>query len=181
MNLLHGARARVADLMLAGRGLPIRRSPFSCRPMHCTIGPASDRLTHRTAGEDLFQIDLSRDRFMKLWRVSGDKVEATAAVIQRADRYTAAVHYRYADGRSRTWSWRTKDGTYLTGREIVQCINSIDRGFRAIPGVHVRIDFPHNASREEQMLILMDYGLLRLFEDSAQPEEIPEVPDSAAQ
>ena len=135
----------------------------------------------RFLDEALFQIDLRRDRFMKLWRVSGDKVEATAAVIQRSDRYTAAVHYRYADGRSRTWSWRTRDGTYLNGREIVQCINSIDRGFRAIPGVHVRIDFPHNASREEQMLILMDYGLLRLFEDSAQQEELPEVPDSAAQ
>ena len=129
----------------------------------------------------LFQIDLRRDRFMKLWRVSGDKVEATAAVIRRDERYTAAVHYRYADGRSRTWSWRTRDGTYLTGREIVLCINSIDRGFRAIPGVHVRIDFPHEASHEEQMLILMDYGLLRHFEDSAQLEETSEVPDSAAQ
>jgi hypothetical protein len=130
----------------------------------------------------VFQIDLRRDRFMKLWRVSGDKVEATAAVIRRDDRYTAAVHYRYADGRSRTWSWKTRDGTYLTGREIVQCINSIDRGFRSIPGVHVRIDFPHEASREEQMLILMDYGLLRLFEDSAGcEEEAPEVSDTPTQ
>jgi hypothetical protein len=115
----------------------------------------------------VFQVDLQRDRFMKLWRVSGDRVDATAAVIRRGERYTAAVHYRYADGRSRSWSWRTRQGTYLSGREIVQCINSIDRGFRAIPGVHVRIDFPQDSSREEQMLILLDYGLTRLFEDTA--------------
>ena len=114
----------------------------------------------------VFQIDLSRDRLMKLWRVSGDRVEATGAVIRRGRRYTAAVHYRYTNGRAKTWSWRTRDGTYLNGREIVQCIRSLDRGFRSIPGVHVRIDFPHDASQEEQMLILMDYGLTRLFEDS---------------
>lgn len=118
----------------------------------------------------MFQVDLGRDSFMKLWRVSGGKVEATAAVIRRDRRYTAAVHYRYEDGRAKTWSWRTRQGTYLTGREVVQCINSIDRGFRSIPGVHVRIDFPQDASREEQMLILMDYGLTRIFEDSGQQE-----------
>jgi hypothetical protein len=119
----------------------------------------------------VFQIDLQHDRFMKLWRVSGDRVDATAAVIRRGERYTAAVHYRYADGRSRSWSWRTRQGTYLNGREIVQCINSIDRSFRSIPGVHVRIDFPQDASREEQMLILLDYGLTRLFEDTASAAE----------
>jgi len=114
----------------------------------------------------VFQVDLRRDQFMKLWRVSGDRVDATAAVIRRGERFTAAVHYRYADGRSRSWSWRTRQGTFLTGREIVQCINSIDRGFRSIPGVHVRIDFPQDASREEQMVILLDYGLTRIFEDA---------------
>jgi hypothetical protein len=114
----------------------------------------------------LFQVDLRRDRFMKMWRVSGDRVEATAAVIRHGELFSAAVHYRYADGRSRSWSWRTRQGTYLTGRELVTCINSIDRGFRAIPGVHVRIDFPQDASREEQMLILLDYGLTRIFEDA---------------
>ena len=119
----------------------------------------------------MFQVDLRRDRFMKLWRVSGDRVDATAAVIRRGERFTAAVHYRYADGRSRSWSWRTRQGTYLTGREIVQCINSIDRGFRSIPGVHIRIDFPQDASREEQMLILLDYGLTRIFEDAAAAAE----------
>ncbi len=31
----------------------------------------------------------------------------------------------------------------------------------------MRIDFPQNASREEQMVILMDYGLFRIFEDMA--------------
>lgn len=46
-------------------------------------------------------------------------------------------------------------------------MNSIDRGFRAIPGVHVRIDFPQDASREDQVVILMEYGLHRLFLDSA--------------
>ena len=104
---------------------------------------------------------------MKLWRVSGDRVDATAAIVRRGEQFTAAVHYRYADGRSRSWSWRTRHGTYLNGREVVRCINSIDRGFRAIPGVHVRIDFPQDASREEQMVILMEYGLLRLFADTA--------------
>ena len=108
---------------------------------------------------------------MKLWRVSGDHVEATAAVIRRGERFSAAVHYRYADGRSRSWSWRTRQGTYLTGRELVTCIHSIDRGFRAIPGVHVRIDFPQDASREEQMLILLDYGLTRIFEDATAAAE----------
>ena len=49
---------------------------------------------------------------------------------------------------------------------------AIERGFRAIPGVHVRIDFPQDASREEQTLILMDYGLFRLFADTAPMEEI---------
>jgi len=120
----------------------------------------------------LFQIDLSRDRFMKLWRVNGDRVEATAAVIRRGRRYTAAVHYRYDDGRTKTWSWRTRKGASLTGREVVQCINSIDRGFRSIPGVHVRIDFPQESSREEQMLILMDYGLYRLFEEGDQADGV---------
>ena len=113
----------------------------------------------------MFHVDLSSDRLMKLWRVCGDRVDATAAVIQRGQRYTAAVHYRYADGHSKTWSWRTRQGTYLTGREIVRCINSIDRGFRAIPGVHVRIDFPQDASREEQAHVLTDYGLNRWIED----------------
>jgi hypothetical protein len=120
----------------------------------------------------VFQVDLRRDRFMKLWRVSGDRVEAMAAIIRRGERFTAAVHYRYADGRSRSWSWRTRDGTYLSGREVVRCMTSIDRGFRAIPGVHVRIDFPQNASREEQMVILMEYGLLRLFADSGLANEL---------
>ena len=92
---------------------------------------------------------------------------ATAAIIRRGEQFTAAVHYSYADGRAKSWSWRTRDGTVLNGREVVRCINSIDRGFRAIPGVHVRIDFPQDASREEQMLILMDYGLHRLFSDTA--------------
>jgi hypothetical protein len=109
---------------------------------------------------------------MKLWRVSGDRVDATAAIIRRGEQFTAAVHYRYADGRSRSWSWRTREGTMLNGREVVRCINSIDRGFRAIPGVHVRIDFPQNANREEQMVILMDYGLHRLFSDTAPTSEI---------
>jgi hypothetical protein len=113
---------------------------------------------------------------MKLWRVTGDRVDATAAIIRRGEQFRAAVHYRYADGRSRNWSWRARDGTYLTGREIVRCIESIDRGFRAIPGVHVRIDFPQDASREDQMVILMEYGLHRLFTDSALPAEA-ETPD----
>jgi hypothetical protein len=120
----------------------------------------------------VFNVDLRRDRFMKLWRVSGDRVDATAAIIRRGEQYTAAVHYSYADGRTRSWSWRTRDGTVLNGREVVRCINSIDRGFRAIPGVHVRIDFPQDASREEQMVILMDYGLFRLFADTAPAVEI---------
>ena len=130
----------------------------------------------------LFRIDLSRDRFMKLWRVSGDRVEATGAVIRRGERYTAAVHSRDSDGRAKTWSWRTRDGTYLSGREVVQCITSLDRGFRSIPGVHVRIDFPHGATREDQMLALLDYGLLGLFEeqDLVGSESNPEVADSAA-
>ena len=108
---------------------------------------------------------------MKLWRVSGDRVEATAAIIRRGDRFIAAVHYRYSDGRSQSWSWRTRQGAYLTGREVVRCIGSIDRGFQAIPGVHVRIDLPQNASREEQMLILLDYGLTRIFEDATAAAE----------
>lgn len=104
---------------------------------------------------------------MKLWRVSGDRVDATAAIIRRGEEFTAAVHYRYADGRSRSWSWRPRTGgAFLTGREVVRCMNSIDRGFRAIPGVHIRIDFPQDASREDQQLILMDYGLTRLFLDA---------------
>jgi hypothetical protein len=106
---------------------------------------------------------------MKLWRVSGDRLDATAAIIRRGEEFTAAVHYRYADGRSRSWSWRPRGGAdgLLSGREVVRCMNSIDRGFRAIPGVHIRIDFPQNASREEQLLILMDYGLHRIFQDEA--------------
>lgn len=104
---------------------------------------------------------------MKLWRVSGDRVDATAAIIRHGEKFTAAMHYRYADGRSRSWSWRPRHGGYLTGREIVRCMNSIDRGFRAIPGVHIRIDFPLDASREDQQVILMDYGLHRLFRDAA--------------
>jgi hypothetical protein len=107
---------------------------------------------------------------MKLWRVSGDRVEATAAIIRRGEAYTATVHYRYADGRSRSWSWRPREGSFLTGREIVRCINSIDRGFRAIPGVHVRIDFPQDATHEDQMVILLDYGLHRLFADGTAAE-----------
>ena len=104
---------------------------------------------------------------MKLWRVSGGRVDATAAIIRHGEEFTAAVHYAYADGRSRSWSWRPRHGGFLTGREIVRCMNSIDRGFRAIPGVHIRIDFPHDASHEDQVVILMDYGLHRLFLDTA--------------
>jgi hypothetical protein len=120
----------------------------------------------------VFQVDLRRDRFMKLWRVSGDRVDATAAIIRRGEQFTAAVHYRYADGRARSWSWRTRDGTMLSGREVVRCINSIDRGFRAIPGVHVRIDFSQDAGHEEQMVILMDYGLHKIFADASPTVEI---------
>ena len=120
----------------------------------------------------MIHVDLRLDQFMKVWRVTGDRVDATAAILRRGERFTAVVHYRYADGRTKSWSWRTRDGTILTGREVVRCMNSIERGFRAIPGVHVRIDFPQNASREEQMLILMDYGLFRLFEDAAPAIEL---------
>jgi hypothetical protein len=119
---------------------------------------------------------------MKLWRVSGDRVDATAAIIRRGEEFTAAVHYRYSDGRSRSWSWRPRGGasSLLSGREIVRCINSIDRGFRAIPGVHIRIDFPQDASREEQLLILMDYGLHRIFLDEAAAVESDRAPHDAA-
>jgi hypothetical protein len=119
----------------------------------------------------VFQVDLRRDRFMKLWRVSGDRVDATAAILRHGEEFTAAVHYQYADGHSRSWRWRPKEGPFLSGREIVRCMTSIDRGFRSIPGVHVRIDFPQDASREEQMVILMDYGMLRLFSDAASGDE----------
>ncbi|MCC7369789.1 MAG: hypothetical protein IT306_15280 [Chloroflexi bacterium] len=115
----------------------------------------------------MFQVDLRCEQFMKLWRVTGDRVDATAAVVRRGDVFTATVHYKYADGRSRTWTWRPRQGTTLTGRELVRCMNGIDRGFRAIPGVHIRIDFPQNASHEDQVLILMEYGLHRLFLDAA--------------
>ena len=109
---------------------------------------------------------------MKLWRVSGDRVDATAAIIRHGEEFTAAVHYKYADGRSRSWSWRPRGGgNFLSGREIVRCMNSIDRGFRAIPGVHIRIDFPQDASREDQQVILMDYGLHRLFLDATGASE----------
>jgi hypothetical protein len=109
---------------------------------------------------------------MNVWVGTGVRVHASAAILRRGERFTAVVHYRYADGRTKSWSWRTRDGTILTGREVVRCMNSIERGFRAIPGVHVRIDFPQNAGREEQMLILMDYGLFRLFEDAAPAIEL---------
>ena len=113
----------------------------------------------------MIQVDLRSEQFLKLWRVSGDRVDAVAAVLRRGDHFTARIHYRYPDGRTKSWDWRSKSGTLLTGREIVRCIRGIDRGFRRIPGVHVRIDFPQSASREEQMVILMDYGLLRLVTD----------------
>lgn len=114
----------------------------------------------------MLPVDLSHEQFMKVWRVTGDRVDATAAVVRRGSEFTATVHYRYADGRSRSWTWRPREGLYLSGRELVRCMNSIDRGFRAIPGVHIRIDFPQDASREDQTLILMEYGLHRLFLDT---------------
>ena len=116
---------------------------------------------------------------MKLWRVRGVGVDATAAVVQRGRRYTATVDYRYADGRSKRCSWRTREGIYLTGREIVRCINSIDRGFRAIPGLHIRIDFPHDASREEQTHVLTNYGLGSWIEDRRDAVHPPERTDDA--
>ena len=84
-------------------------------------GPLYNRPALRARGaisaQDVtcFRSICSHDRFMKLWRVSGDRVDATAAVIRRGEQFTAAVHYRYADGRSRSWSWRTRQGTYLNG------------------------------------------------------------------
>lgn len=115
----------------------------------------------------MIQVNLRCEHFLKLWRVSGDRVDAVAAVLRRGDLFIARIHYRYPDGRTKSWDWRARGGTYLTGREAVRCITSIDRGFRRIPGVHVRIDFPQSASREEQMVILMDYGLLRVISDDA--------------
>ncbi len=115
----------------------------------------------------VIQVNLRCEHFLKLWRVSGDRVDAVAAVLRRGDLFTARIQYSYPDGRTKSWDWRSRTGTLLTGREVVRCIRSIDRGFRAIPGVHVRIDFPQSASREEQMVILMDYGLLRVVADHA--------------
>lgn len=119
----------------------------------------------------MIQVDLRSEHFLKLWRVSGDRVDAVAAILRRGELFTARIHYRYPDGHTKSWTWLSHTGTLLTGREIVRCIGSIDRGFRAIPGVHVRIDFPQSASREEQMVILMDYGLLRLFTDTAADDD----------
>jgi hypothetical protein len=115
----------------------------------------------------VIQVNLRCEHFLKLWRVSGDRVDAVAAVLRRGEAFTARIQYSYPDGRTKSWDWRSRTGPLLTGREIVRCIASIDRGFRAIPGVHVRIDFPQSASREEQMVILMDYGLLRIVADRA--------------
>ena len=56
--------------------------------------------------------------------------------------------------------------------QFAQACGDVERILRAIPGVHVRIDFPQNATREEQMVILMDYGLFRLFSDTAPAIEI---------
>jgi hypothetical protein len=123
-------------------------------------------------GRFVIQVDLRSEHFLKLWRVSGDRVDAVAAILRRSEMFTARVHYRYPDGRTKSWTWRSHTGTLLTGREIVRCIGSIDRGFRAIPGVHIRIDFPQNASREEQTVILMDYGLHRLFADTAAEDDV---------
>ncbi len=95
--------------------------------------------------------------------------------------FTARIHYGYPDGRTKSWDWRSRTGALLTGREIVRCISGIDRGFRRIPGVHVRIDFPQNASREEQMVILMDYGLLRLVADRAAATDVGEINGADAQ
>lgn len=107
---------------------------------------------------------------MKLWRVRSDRLEATAAVLRRGQRYMAAVHYRYPDGSSRSWMWRTNHGVRLSGRELVQCVTSIDRGLKATPGIHMRIDFPIDSDRDAQREILQSYGLYTIFADAAEVE-----------
>ncbi|MFN8521910.1 MAG: hypothetical protein U0821_02260 [Chloroflexota bacterium] len=52
----------------------------------------------------------------------------------------------------------------MSARELVQCTYSIERGFQTIPGVRLRLDFPHDTTRESQAGILAGYGLDDVFE-----------------
>ena len=130
-------------------------------------------------------VDLRRDRFVKVWRVTGNGLEATAAVVQRGRGFRAAAECVFSDGRRRSITWHSRctarpgdDPALLTGREAVLCINQIDRTFRALPGTHVRIDFPAGSTREDQMIILMEYGLTSLVEhgSEAQPGTLEDDP-----
>lgn len=124
----------------------------------------------------MLKVDLCRDRFLKVWRVSGESVEATAAVIQRGGGYCASIHYQYPDGRHKTLVWRTRKGTLLTGRDVVLCINSIEKSFQHIPGTRLRVDFPPGATQEDQVLMLMEFGLLKALEEADTHIEGVELP-----
>lgn len=119
----------------------------------------------------MIQVDLRQERFLKVWRVSGDSVEATAAVIrQRHGGFSAAIHYVTPHGRTRTWRWPAKNRP-LSGRELVQSVFSIERGFKSIPGMHVRVDFPVDSNHADQVVLLMEYGLVDLVsEENVTPD-----------
>lgn len=122
----------------------------------------------------MFGVDLRQDRFMKVWRLTGDKVQATAAVIRRPRGFTAAIRYAITDGRARTWSWRGQQGALLTDREAALSILSIDRRFKTMPGTYLRVDFPQGSNRADQVVILMEYGLLELVPGADTPPDLEE-------
>ncbi|MBI4491914.1 MAG: hypothetical protein HY690_03875 [Chloroflexi bacterium] len=120
----------------------------------------------------MFDVDLRRDRFIKVWRVTSGSVEATAAVIRRPHGFSAAVHCALPDGGIRTWRWPGQQGSLLTDREAVLSIFGIDRDFTSLPGTHVRIDFPQGSSHADQVVILMEYGLLDLAPGAEAPDDL---------
>lgn len=121
----------------------------------------------------MFEVDLRYERFVKVWRIDTEQVKATAAVIRRGDRYSAAFHYRTSQGNSCLWRWPGSGGS-LSERELVQSILSIERSFQSAPTAYERIDFPHDSTRAEQMVLLMDHGLLHLVAQTDQPLELLE-------
>jgi hypothetical protein len=126
----------------------------------------------------VFEVDLRNERFLKVWRVSNDKLDATAAIVRGRAGYTARFHYSTSQGSCGTWKWPDARRE-LSEREMVQSAVTFERRFRALaPNGYERIDFPHGSNRSEQMVLLMDYGLAHLLREGATVPDLQDDEDS---
>ena len=113
-------------------------------------------------------LDLRRHRLIKLWRVTGAEGEITVLVVRSMEgEYVGFARFDIVGVGRRIAAWRGQRGRALSEREGVHLIYAIERVVSDLPGVRLRIDVPFDVSEEQQVLILLDQGLIEFLAPAA--------------